>query len=137
MKELSEIYDRMLEIFTEKTGFRMQDNADLAVRLYAAAAELQTLYVYADWSLRQSFVQTASGNYLDHHAALRGITRKLGARASGTLRFRVELPLEDALRIAAGTVCSTAGLVRFVTDEDAVIEAGSLYADAPAHAEAV
>ena len=135
MKEVSEIYRGMLDVFTEKTGFSMEDSADLAVRLYAAAAQLQTLYIYADWALAQSFPQTAAGEYLDRHAALRGLARKAGEKAHGVLRFRMDLTREDDVSIPAGTVCSTAGLVRFVTLEDAVIEAGSLYADAPAQAE--
>ena len=61
MKEVSELYRQMLDVFTEKTGFSMDDSADLAVRLYAAAAQLQTLYIYADWALAQSFPQTAEG----------------------------------------------------------------------------
>ena len=40
MKEVSELYRQMLDVFTEKTGFSMDDSADLAVRLYAAAAHL-------------------------------------------------------------------------------------------------
>ena len=135
MKEVSEIYRGMLDVFTEKTGFSMEDSADLAVRLYAAAAQLQTLYIYADWALAQSFPQTAAGEYLDRHAALRGLARKAGEKAHGVLRFRMDLTREDDVSIPAGTVCSTAGLVRFVTLEDAVIAAGSLYADAPAQAE--
>lgn len=137
MKELSEIYSEMMQTFTEKTGFAMDDTADLAVRLYAAAAQLQSLYIYADWVLAQSFAQTASGEYLDRHAALRGVTRKGGTRANGVLRFRIPAALESDLTVPAGTVCSTAGLVRFVTTEPAVIEAGELYADAAAEAEAV
>ena len=137
MKEVQEIYSGMLSVFEEKTGFAMEDTADLAVRLYAAAAEIQTLYAYADWALRQSFPQTASGQYLDYHAAMRGVTRKSGTKAEGTLRFRIDTALEDDLTIPVGTVCTTAGLVRFVTTEAGSIEAGSLYADVPAEAESV
>ena len=112
----------------------------LGSRLYQlgrekAAAQLQTLYIYADWALAQSFPQTAAGEYLDRHAALRGLARKAGEKAHGVLRFRIDLAREDDVSIPAGTVCSTAGLVRFVTLEDAAIAAGSLYADAPAQAE--
>lgn len=135
MKEISELYEGMLETFEEKTGFAMEDTADLAVRLYAAAAELQALYIYADWALTQSFPQSASGTYLDYHGQLRGITRKSGHKAEGILRFKIDSTREDALSIPAGTVCTTAGLVRFVTTEDAVIRAGALYADAAAEAE--
>ena len=78
MKEVEELYGKMLAVFEEKTGFTMDDTADLAVRLYAAAAQIQSLYAYSDWAMNQSFPQTATGEYLDYHAALRGITRKAG-----------------------------------------------------------
>ena len=137
MKEVEELYGKMLAVFEEKTGFTMDDTADLAVRLYAAAAQIQSLYAYSDWAMNQSFPQTATGEYLDYHAALRGITRKAGTRASGILRFKIDQALEDNLPISAGTVCTTAGLVRFVTTHDGEIAAGELYADIPAEAESV
>ena len=135
MKEVEELYGQMLAVFEQKTGFTMDDTADLAVRLYAAAAQIQTLYAYCDWAMNQSFPQTATGEYLDYHAALRGITRKAGTKAAGTLRFRIDRALESDLVIAEGTVCSTAGLVRFVTTKAGVIGAGELYTDIPAQAE--
>ena len=137
MKEVDELYGKMLAVFEEKTGFTMDDTADLAVRLYAAAAQIQTLYAYSDWAINQSFPQTATGEYLDYHAALRGITRKAGTKARGSLRFKLDAAREDDLTIKCGTVCATAGLVRFVTTEDGVIAAGALYADIPAEAESV
>lgn len=137
MKEISELYEGMLETFEEKTGFAMEDTADLAVRLYAAAAEIQALYIYADWALTQSFPQSAAGKYLDYHGQLRGITRKSGHKAGGILRFKIDSARAEPLCVPAGTVCTTAGLVRFVTTEDALIRAGALYADAAAEAEIV
>lgn len=137
MKEISELYEGMLETFEEKTGFAMEDTADLAVRLYAAAAEIQALYIYADWALTQSFPQSAAGKYLDYHGQLRGITRKSGHKAGGILHFKIDSARAEPLRVPAGTVCTTAGLVRFVTTEDALIRAGALYADAAAEAEIV
>lgn len=137
MKEISELYEGMLETFEEKTGFAMEDTADLAVRLYAAAAEIQALYIYADWALTQSFPQSAAGKYLDYHGQLRGITRKSGHKAGGILRFKIDSARAEPLRVPAGTVCTTVGLVRFVTTEDALIRAGALYADAAAEAEIV
>ena len=137
MKEVDELYGKMLAVFEEKTGFTMDDTADLAVRLYAAAAQIQTLYAYSDWAINQSFPQTATGEYLDYHAALRGITRKAGTKARGSLRFRLDAAREDDLTVKRGTVCATAGLVRFVTTEDGIIAAGELYADIPAEAESV
>ena len=135
MKEAAQIYEQMLQVFEEKTGFRMEDTADLAVRLYAAAAQIETLYAYADWALVQSFPQTATGKYLDYHAELRGVKRQAGKTAAGTLRFRIDAALLEDLPVPAGTVCTTAGLVRFVTTQDGVIKAGDLYTDVPAEAE--
>ncbi len=135
MREVSEIYGQMLEVFEEKTGFAMDDGADLAVRLYAAAAQLQALYIYAEWVMRQNFPQTADAEHLDNHAALRGITRKNGAKAEGVLRFRIEQALGEDLPIEKGVVCTTAGLVRFETTQAGAIKAGELYADVPAVAQ--
>ncbi len=44
MKQAQEIYQDMLATFRARTGFAMEDSSDLAVRLYAAAAEIETLY---------------------------------------------------------------------------------------------
>lgn len=113
----------------------MDSASDLSVRLYAAAAEIESLYLYCDWALRQCFPQTAAGSYLDSHGALRGLSRKGAAHAQGALRFSLSEVRVDDAAVPAGTVCTTTGLVRFVTTQDAVIPAGSLSVDVPAQAE--
>lgn len=135
MKTAEEIYSDLVQIFTERTGFAMDDSADLAVRLYAAAAEIESLYVYADWALAQSFPQTAAGDYLDRHGTLRGLTRQAAARATGVVRFSVASPLASDLTIPLGTVCLTTGLVRYATTAEASIPAGDSFVDVPAEAE--
>lgn len=136
MKTAQEIYARLAAVFAQETGVDIDSAGDLAVRLYAAAAEIESLYVYSDWALAQSFPQTAQGEYLDLHGALRGVARREAEKASGTLRFSIAAARADAVEIPAGTVCLTAGQVRFVTDEAAVIAAGELSADVPATADA-
>ena len=135
MKDAETIYREMMASFTEKTGFAMEDSSDLAVRLYAAAAELESLYGYGDWVLRQSFPQSADGEYLNLHAALRGLARRGAANAAGSIRFSVPEARADDLTVPAGTVCMTAGAVRFVTDGEGTIAAGELSCTVPAHAE--
>lgn len=134
MKTTEELYNEMMALFTEKTGLDGDRNSDLAVRFYAVAAELHTLFQQAEWTDRQCFPQTASGDYLDLHAELRGIARKQAAKASGTIRFWVDEAPAAPLTIAAGTACLTAGLVRFETTADGTIAAGALYTDVPAEA---
>lgn len=137
MKTCDEIYGEMLAVFEESTGFSMSDQADLAVRLYGAASQLESLYAYCDWTMNQSFPQTATGEYLDYHGELRGMERKAGESATGSIRFTPESGRTQAVTISAGTVCTTAGLVRFVTTADCVISATATYGDASARAESV
>ena len=134
MKTTEEIYQTLLAAFAQRAGFTPEADCDLAVRLYAAAAELQALGIQSEWVLDQSFPQTARGVYLDYHAQMRGIARTAATKAVGTLRFSVERAPSTALRIAAGTVCMTEGETRFQTTAEAVLAAGELSVDAPAEA---
>ena len=134
MKTTDEIYGELLAAFAQRAGFTPEADCDLAVRLYAAAAELQALGIQADWVLDQSFPQTAQGIYLDYHAQMRGITRTAATRAAGTIRFSVQNAPASDLIIASGTVCMTADEVRFQTTEEAVLAAGELTADVMAEA---
>lgn len=134
MKEWTEIYEQMRGTFAQRAGFVPSEGCDSAVRLYALAAELQSLLMQADWVLDQSFPQTAQGMYLDYHAETRGITRAAAEKAVGTLRFAAADKVTAAYPIEKGTVCMTAEGVRFETTEDATIAVGSQWADVPAQA---
>ena len=134
MKTVDEIYGELAAAFAGATGQTAGQDGDMAVRLYAVAAQVYALYVQADWTARQCFPQTASGEHLDQHAFLRGLERKEAAKAVGVIRFYVDQAGGTALTIPAGTMCMTAGLVRFETTEAAVLRSGSLYVDAAAQA---
>ena len=134
MRSVEEIYKDLLSAFARRAGFTPEAGCDLAVRLWAAAAQMQALEIQADWVLDQSFPQTAQGVYLDRHGAMRGLKRLGATRSGGTLRFSVGAPPVMDVTIPAGTVCMTAEEVRVRTSEEAVIPAGALYADAPAEA---
>ncbi len=131
MKELTQIYEEMRELFARKAGFSPSEGCDSAVRLYALAAELQSLLLQADWVLDQSFPQTAQGIYLDYHAETRGITRAAAEKAAGALRFAAAEKVTQARTVAAGTVCMTETGVRFETTEDAQIAVGEQWVDVP------
>lgn len=134
MRTVDEIYQEMLACFGEQTGLEPREGCDLSARLYALAAQVYALYVQADWVVRQAFPQTAEGEYLDRHAQLRGLERKPAVAAEGVVRFFAGDPSDADRSIPQGTVCMTAGLVRFETTRPAVIQAGSLTADAPVRA---
>ena len=58
---VDEIYGQMVQIFQQETGLTLAGDGDMAVRLYAAAAQIYALYVQADWVERQCFPQSALG----------------------------------------------------------------------------
>ena len=134
MKEWTEIYEQMRGTFAQRAGFVPSEGCDSAVRLYALAAELQSLLMQADWVLDQSFPQTAQGTYLDYHAETRGITRGAAEKAAGVIRFAAADKVTAACPIEKSTVCMTAEGVRFETTEDAAIAVGSQWVDVPAQA---
>ena len=134
MKTVEEIYEEMLGVFRQETGAEASTVSDLSVKLYAVAAQIWGLYSQAEWLSRQCFPQTAQGEYLDRHAAIRGLERKGAVRATGSIRFSVDAATGADLTIQAGTVCATAGMVRFETLEEAILPGGSTYVEVPARA---
>ena len=134
MKTADEIYREMIETFTRETGMEPDGAGEMAVRMYALAVQVYGLYQEAEWTRRQCFPQTATGEELDKHAWLRGISRNPASRAVGTLRFSVSTAPETDLPIPQGTVCMTAGLVRFETTQAGVLKAGETAAEVPAQA---
>ena len=131
-KTIDAIYEEMLAAFGEASGYLPHASCDLAARLYAAAAQIQGLYLQAQWLLDQSFPQTAKGEYLEQHAYLRGLSRGIATCATGVLRFGISTAIGSNLTIRSGTVCMTASGVRFATTDDAVLRSGMLYVDVPA-----
>ena len=124
----------MLACFQQRTGMEVREGCDLAARLYAVAAQVCGLYAQADWVCRQCFPQTAAGEYLDHHAQMRGLSRKAATNAQGVIRFFVSAASETDRTIPVGTVCMTADLIRFETAQEGILSAGELQVDIPAKA---
>ena len=129
MVTLEEIYQDLAAVFQERTGQSAAGSSELAVRFYAVAAEIYSLYVQAEWTRRQCFPQTAVGEDLDNHAWLRGIDRRQAVKATGTVRFFVDGSREEDVDIPEGTVCMTAAGTRFLTVEAGKVAAGSTQTD--------
>lgn len=129
MKTLEEIYQELAAEFQERTGLSAAGCGDLAARFYAVAAQIYGLYIQADWTRRQCFPQTAEGEELDKHAWLRGVKRQAAVKAKGAVRFYVDGERQYQTDIPAGTVCMTAGGLRFLTVESASVPAGETQVD--------
>lgn len=134
MITIDEIYSNLKESFEERSGLTMDDGGDMALRFYALAAELVSLWAQSDYVNRQCFPQTASGEILDRHAALRGLTRGGAVKAHGTIRFSISSPRTNDLFIPQGVRCMTMAQTEFITTESGYLVAGDTYCDLPAEA---
>lgn len=134
MITIDEIYSNLKQTFESESGLVINDGGDMALRFYAVAAELVSLWAECDFVHRQSFPQTATGEYLENHAEMRGLTRGGAAKAHGTLRFSLTAARSRDVYIPKGTRCMTQSLTEFATTEDVFLRAGQLYCDAPAEA---
>ena len=132
MKTTQEIYEGLREAFAERAGFAPDEGCELAVRLYAAAAQLESLYAYADWSRKQCFPQTAAGEYLDLHAGLHGLRRDPAVPAGGTLVLGLDRALDFRLTVPAGTRFCVPGGEIYALDEDCNIPIGLTEGEAAA-----
>lgn len=112
----------MKESYIGYAGFAPQEQSDIMIRLKALAAELYKEHVYAEHLLRQMFPSTATGEYLDSHAAERGLSRKQATKAHGTVFFYAAEEEHGAILIPAGTTLMTyTDLNRYTTDSDVIL----------------
>ena len=132
-----QILDRMESVYAEEAGFVPEASSDLGIRLRVLAGEVYNLQSGIQWLKRQSFPQTAEGEFLDDHAAQRGLTRKEASLSAGTLTFSRANAVNYALTVPKGTICALGAdpAVRFVTTEEAVLPAEMTAVTVPAAAE--
>lgn len=131
MKTINELYEALCRTYAEQSGREVAAHSDISVRLYAFAAELQSLYCYLDWSRAQCFPQTATGSYLDCFGEMRNLPRKQAAAAVGTVRFTRGTG-DGTLTVPTGTVLLTQKGLHFVTTQDAVFAEGECSASCSA-----
>lgn len=132
----NEILNEMKTAFFNESGKSVKNLSDLEMRFKAVASEIYSVAAYGDYIFRQGFPQTAAGEYLDRHAALRGLARKTAAAAEGRLSFSLNEELDRDVVIPQGTVCSVKDkpYIQFATAAETVINAGSLSAETDARA---
>ena len=133
-------YDKILgemkNAFFEKCGENVEKYSELSTRFEAVASEMYSLFCNCDFVLKQAFPQTASGEYLDFHADLRGAKRKSATKARVMLTFSLSQAGDTHTVIEAGCVCASENdpYIQFVTLEDAVIPAGEISVSTEAEA---
>lgn len=135
MRTINEIYEALKQNFFSASGMGLVEGGDMSLRLMAVAAEMFSLECQCEFVKRQAFPQTAAGEYLDYHAAVRALERRQAARAEGVLRFSLNEAAAADVEIAAGTQCMNASGEVFVTTEPGVIAAGETKCEVRARAE--
>ena len=122
MQTYDEILSRMIQSYAGHAGFTPADESDVMLRLKVLAGEIYRLRVYEDHLERQLFPSTATGEYLDRHAAERGLTRRQATTAGGNVYFFPSEETHPDILIPAGTeVCTYTDMRRFTTDADTVL----------------
>ena len=137
MESYETIVQRMKNSYISYAGFTPAEESDIMIRLRVLASEIYQAQISADYITRQLFAQTAQGSYLDRHAAERGLTRRAGTLASGSVSFTPESEEHGDILIPAGTVvCTNTTMRRYHTTQDAVLGGGDDSVTAPVVADA-
>ncbi len=127
MKYYDQLLEQMTSYYTNLVACAPDQASDVMIRLRVLAAQLDTYCQQAEETARQAFFDTATGEALERHAALRGLIRKEGARAAGLVVFQRNTPAGYQILIPAGTLVQSGGpeAMVFATTQD-VIMGGTL-----------
>ncbi len=131
MDNYNDILERMILKYKELSGNEISNESDIMIRLKVLAGEIYSQKTSEDFLLRQMFPTTATGRYLDMHAAERGLNRKSAIKTKGKLRFYCDQAATQNITVPKGCiVCTYNDGVRFECDNDYTIEAGQTYVTA-------
>ncbi len=130
IKTFSEVLDSLMSELVVRTPFtNLNPTAAIRGLLEVIAKVVSDLYGLMKTVMQQSFVQTATGSWLDLRVREMGITRKTAVKARVYLTFSRNAPAEQNFTIPAGTICksqkdSSGKDCRFLTVNEAVLEEG-------------
>ena len=96
------------------------EDSDLFVRSSCTASAVEGLYDHQAWLARQLLPDTADPEYLEWHASLRGIVRKVAVTASGTATFTGT----PGVALPSGSLLKSANGVQYQTTETATVADG-------------
>ncbi len=126
MESFNDVYSRMMENYRNLTGYTPSEESDVAIRIRLLAGEIVACQMNLDFLKNQAFIETATGEYLDYHGGLRGLTRKSSIKAKGEVTFTLAEELTYQVVIPKGTLIASLGAdaVTFETDAQAIINTG-------------
>ena len=98
----------------------------MRVLIYALALDLYQIEQYVERAGKQDLLKYSYGDFLDHLAAGRGVTRQQPAAATATIRFTLSEEKAYAVGIPAGTRVTNGEGVYFQTLEYGEVPTGEL-----------
>lgn len=131
-KDVNQILEDMVKGYEdahfEATGERIKlyPGDKRRIFLYSQALREYQLRQLIDFSAKQNLLKYAKGDYLDHLAARRGITRKEATKAKTTIRFVLSAPQSVDTTIPSETRVSPGNEIFFETTDNLVVPAGEL-----------
>jgi len=141
IKTFSEVLDNLMSELVARTPFtNLNPSAAIRGLLEVIAKVVSDLYGLVKIVMQQSFVQTATGNWLDLKVREMGITRKPAVKTRVYLTFSSNEPAAQNITIPIGTICksqkdSAGNDYRFITTEEVVLEEGQTSIQVVAEAE--
>lgn len=125
------IESSILTTYEKVAGRSLAQGDPVRLFLLSVASEIINLRNEVNIAAQSNLISYARGAFLDSLGAYFAVTRLPAAQAKTTLRFTLSTALSTDYTISAGTIV-TNGTVSFATDEECIIAAGSLTADAAA-----
>ena len=127
------LYQAMTQSYQDSTGYPVNPDSDLGIRMQVLAGELLNCYGELEQVQLQMFPQTATGSWLDLHGQARGLTRTQEQKASGVVTFYRTDAAPSDYTIPLGTVVgsSQGSNASWVTTQEAVLPQGSRSVDVP------
>ena len=108
IKTYSEIVSSMLASIGQKTGLTNFNVGSVVRTLAEVYSEVAAeLYAYAAEMLKEGFLDTASGFWLDRKAKEYGITRKPAVKTQGTVMYSRAIPRDNNIPIPVGSIVTT------------------------------
>ena len=131
---LTQLQSKMVNDFKTRyqeltqTEYSLKRADPVSLLLYSAAVQIYQAMLFVDKAGKMDLLKYAYGDYLDHLAALKGLTRLPAAPATVTMRFTLSAVRPSAISIPQGTRVSDGNLY-YATTEYAEVPAGDSYID--------
>lgn len=129
-KTLEQVQEGMVKDYqykySEITGksYSLPRADPMALILYACSVQIFQALLYVDRAGKQNLMKYTYSEFVDHIAALRGISRNGAKAARTTVRFILSVAQKEPVAIPAGTRVTNGKEIYFSTQEYAEIAAG-------------